>query len=59
MILGQVYLHPKDNPDSLGTNILDCPNIYGLGVVTQPITEIDSFDIKFAEFLAASSTGHE
>ena len=59
MTIEREHLHPKDDPDSLGADILDCPDIYGLGVITQPITKVDSFDIKFAKFLAPSSAGHQ
>lgn len=33
--------------------------IDSLGVVAQPIAEVDALNIELREFLASSSTGHE
>ena len=50
---------PQEDPDSFCADVLDRTDIDGLTVISQPIPEIDSLDVQFAEFLAACGAGHD
>ena len=51
--------NPEEYANSLGTDVFDGSDVHRLAIITKPITEVDTFDIKLAELLPACSAGHE
>ena len=51
--------NPENNPNSLSADIFDGSHVDRLTIVTQPITEINPFDVQLAKFLAPCRAGHQ
>lgn len=55
---GHKTKNPQQNPNSLGADVLDSSDVYGLTIVTQPVAKVHALNVELREFASTSGAGH-